>query len=165
MLANGLGQIAERAQATARGPATPPVKFSLGNLAVRACVNGLESLTKTHRAAKFRILTTEIFTLLLTILIEVPSVAAQAPHRTFEISSLALKLAAHLVECFAGQHHDVELVEDDPGLRKVFGSTLDVGWAHVHGDSLDLGGIAAVLDQRLGKGPEGLGAASLYHEQ
>ena len=47
--------------------------------------------------------TTEIFTLLLTLLTEVPSVAAQAPHRTFEIGSLALKLAAHLIECFAGQ--------------------------------------------------------------
>src|SRR6266850_1113115 len=156
MLANGLGQIAEGAEATARGPATPPVKFSFGNLAVRACVNGLESLTQTHRAAKLRVLTTEIFTLLLTILIEVPSVTAQAPHRTFEISSLALKLAAHLVECLAGQHHDVELVEDDPGVRKVLGSTLDVGWAHIHSDRLDLGGIAAVLNQRLGKGPKSL---------
>jgi hypothetical protein len=82
MLVNGLGQIAEGAEATARCPATPPVKFSFGNLAVRAGVNSLESLTKTHRAAKFGVLATEIFTLLLTLLTEVPSVAAQAPHRT-----------------------------------------------------------------------------------
>jgi hypothetical protein len=107
MLPNGLGQIAEGAEATARCPATPPVKLSFGNLAVGAGVNGLESLTKTHRAAKFRVLTTEIFTFLLTILIEVPSVAAQAPHRTFEIGSLTLKLAAHLIECLAGRNRMV----------------------------------------------------------
>ena len=103
MLANGLGQMAKGAEATARRPATPPVKFSFGKLALGVCVNGLESLAKTHRAAKFSVLTTEIFTLLLTLLSEVPNVAAQAPHRTFEIGSLALKLAAHLIECFAGQ--------------------------------------------------------------
>jgi hypothetical protein len=50
----------------------------------------------------------------LTILIEVPSVAAQAP---FEIGSLTLKLAAHLLSSARpGQDHDVELVEDDPGV-------------------------------------------------
>ena len=101
--------------------------------------------------------------MLLTILIEVPSVAAQTPHRAFEIGSFTLKLAAHFIECLAGQHHDVELVEDDPGMRKVFGRTLDVGWAHIHGNSLDLGGIAAVLDQRLGEGRKGLRTAPLNH--
>jgi hypothetical protein len=44
---------------------------------------------------------------------------------------------------------------DQCQLRKVFGRTLDIGWVHIHSDSLDLGGIGAVLDQRLGKGPEG----------
>jgi hypothetical protein len=62
---------------------------------------------------------------------------------------------SHLIECLAGKHHHVELVEDDSGMRKVFGRTLDIGWVHIHSDSLDLGGIAAMLDQRLGKGPEG----------
>jgi hypothetical protein len=32
-------------------------------------------------------------------------------------------------------------------------SSLDIGRAHIHGNSLDPGGIAAVLDQCLGKGP------------
>ncbi len=36
----------------------------------------------------------------------------------FEIGSLALKLVAHLIECCAGQYHDVELVEDDPGTQE-----------------------------------------------
>ena len=77
MLANGLGQITERAEAIARGPATPPVEFSFGKLAVG--VNGLGSLTQTHRSTKFGVLTREIFTLLLTLFTQVPSVAAQAP--------------------------------------------------------------------------------------
>src|SRR5271156_5593254 len=145
MLANGLGQIAEGAETAARCPATPPGKLRFGSLAVRAGVNSLESLPKTHRAAKPCVLATEIFTLLLTLFTEVPSVAAQAPERTFEIGSLTLKFAADLIECLAGKHHDVELVEDDPGMRKVFSSTLDIGRAHIHSNSLDLGGIAAVL--------------------
>src|SRR6266403_1933010 len=165
MLTNGPGQITEGTEPTPRCPATPPVKFSFGDLPVRACVNGLESLTKTNRAAKFSVLTTEIFTLLLTLLIQVPSVAAQAPERTFEIGSLTLKLAAHLIECLAGQHHEVELVEDDPGMRKVFGRAHDIGRAHIHGNGLDLGGVAAVLAQRLGKGSESLCTPSLYHEK
>src|SRR5271157_6101082 len=107
MLANGLGQMAKGAEATARRPATPPVKFSFGKPALGVCVNGLESLAKTHRAAKFSVLTTEIFTLLLTLLSEVPNVAAQAPERTFEIGALTRKLAAHLIQCLAGQHHKV----------------------------------------------------------
>src|SRR5258705_7093323 len=41
MLPNGLGQLAEGAEATARCPATPPLKFSFGNLALRAGVNSL----------------------------------------------------------------------------------------------------------------------------
>ena len=40
MLANGLGQMAKGAEATARRPATPPVKFSFGKLALGVCVNG-----------------------------------------------------------------------------------------------------------------------------
>ena len=52
MLANGLGQMAKGAQATARSPATPPIQFSFGHQAIRDCVYSLESLTKTHRAAK-----------------------------------------------------------------------------------------------------------------
>src|SRR6266481_8222298 len=160
MLSNGLGYIAEGAEATARGPATPPVKFSFGQLAVGVCVNGLESLTQTHRTAKFGVLTTEIFTLLLAILTEIPSVAAQAPHRTLKIGSLALKLAAHLFECSACQYHDVELVEDDPGTRKIVRSSLYIGWAHIHGNRFDLGGIATVLDQCRGKGSEGALRAS-----
>src|ERR1700730_5018514 len=90
MLANGLGQMAKGAEAAARRPATPPVKFSFGYLALGVSVNGLESLTQTHRTAKFGVLTTEIFTLLLTILTEVPSVAAEAPHRSLEIGSLTV---------------------------------------------------------------------------
>jgi hypothetical protein len=38
MLANGLGQMAKGAEATARRPATPPVKFSFGKLALGVCV-------------------------------------------------------------------------------------------------------------------------------
>src|ERR1700739_3318931 len=72
---------------------------------------------------------------------------------------------AHLIECLAGQHHEVEFVEDDPGLRKVLRRALDIGWAHIHGNSLDLRGIAPVLTQRLGKGPESLRTTSLYHEE
>src|SRR5260370_2250659 len=96
------------------------------------------------------------FTLLLTLLSEVPNVAAQAPERTFEIGALTRKLAAHLIQCLAGQHHKVELIKNDPGLGKVVGRTLDVGRAHIHGNRLDLGGIASMLAERLGKGPEGL---------
>src|SRR5215510_3351120 len=146
MLPNGLGQFAKGAKATARCPATPPVKFSFGNLALRVGVNSLERLTQTHCSAKFGVLATEIFTLLLTLLTQVPSVAAQAPKRAFEICNcVTRKLVTHLIECLAGQHHEVELVKDDPGLWKVFGRALDIGWAHIHGNRLDLRGIAAVL--------------------
>src|SRR6516164_11407101 len=166
MLPNGLGQLAEGAEATARCPAAPPVKFSFGNLALRAGINSLERLTQTHCSAKFGVLATEIFTLLLTLLAQVPSVAAQAPERTFEIlTSITPKLTAYLVECLAGQHHEVELVEDDPGLRKMLRRALDIGWAHIHGNRLDLGGIAAVLAQRLGEGSKGFCTASLHHEE
>src|SRR5258708_10970022 len=155
----------EGSEATSRGPATPPVKFSFGYLALGVSVNGLESLTQTHRTAKFGVLTTEIFALLLTSLTAVPDVAAQAAHCPFEIGSLALKLVAHLIECCAGQYHDVELVEDDPGTRKIFRSSLHIGRAHIHGNRLDLGGIATVLEQRRGKGVYGLSAPSLDHEE
>src|SRR2546430_2433427 len=101
MLTNGLWPGAEGNLATVRCPATPPLKFGFGNLALRAGVNSLESLTQTHRAAKFGILTREIFTLLLTLRTQVPSVAAQAPKRTFEIGSLTLKLPTHFIECLA----------------------------------------------------------------
>src|SRR4029077_5446665 len=141
MLSNGLGQMAEGSEATARRPTAPPLEFSFGKLAVGVCVNGLESLTQTHRPAKFRVLTTEVLTLRLTLLTEIPGVAAQAPHRAFELGSLAQQMEAHLIEGFAGQHHDVELVENDAGLRKVLGRTFDIGGAHIHRDRLDLGGI------------------------
>src|SRR5258708_22724631 len=156
MWANGVGEMGKGAEATGRRPATPPVEFSFGKLAFGVCVNGLESLAKTHRAAKFSVLTTEIFTLLLTLLSEVPNVAAQAPERTFEIGALTRKLAAHLIQCLAGQHHKVELMKTDPVPGTVVGRTLDVGPAPIHGNRLDLGGIAALLAERLGKGPEGL---------
>src|SRR6516225_1021339 len=85
MLANGLGQSTERAEATACCPATPPLKFNFGNSALRGGVNSLKRLTTAHRTAEFGVLTTEAFTLRLTLLTQVPSVAAQAPQRAFEI--------------------------------------------------------------------------------
>src|SRR5258708_13281054 len=94
----------EGSEATSRGPATPPVKFSFGYLALGVSVNGLESLTQTHRTAKFGVLTTEIFALLLTILTEVPDVAAQAPHCPFEIGSLALNLVPPLTNYSPGHY-------------------------------------------------------------
>src|ERR1700736_1003857 len=165
MLSNGLGQMAEGTEATARRPTTPPPEFSFGKLAVGVCVNGLESLTQTHRTAKLSVLAAEVFTLRLTLLTEIPSVAAQTPHRPFELCSLALQLEAHLIEGFAGQHHDVELVENDAGLRKVLGRTFHIGGAHIHRDRLDLGGIAPVQAQRFGEGSQGLDTASLDHQE
>jgi hypothetical protein len=77
-------------------------------------------------------LTREIFTLLLTLLTQVPSVTAQAPEGAFELrSSLTLKLAAHLIECLAGKNHEMELVEDDCSMRKVLCRPLEVGRAHI----------------------------------
>jgi hypothetical protein len=83
-------------------PTVPPGKFRFGTVAVGVSVNRLESFTKTHRPAKFSVLSTEVFALLLTLLAEVPTVTAQAPHRPFEIDSLALKFAPDLIECLAG---------------------------------------------------------------
>jgi hypothetical protein len=40
----------------------PPSKFSLGELALGACVNGLERLRQTHRTAKLSDCGTEVFT-------------------------------------------------------------------------------------------------------
>jgi len=94
--------------------------------------------------------------LLLTILTEVPTVAAQAPHGPFEIGSLALKFEPGLIECLTGKHHDMKFVEDDPGVRKVLSRALDIGRTHIHGNRLNLGGIGTVLEQCLGKGSEGL---------
>jgi len=125
ILTNGLGQMAEGGEAAARCPTTPPPEFSFGKLAVGVCVNGLESLAQSHRAAKLSVLATEVFPLRLTLRGEIPSVAAYSPHRPFELGSLALQLEAHLLEGFAGQHHDVELVEDDAGLRKVLARTFN----------------------------------------
>ena len=76
ILTNGLGQMAEGAEATARCPTAPPPEFSFGKLAVGVCVNGLESLTQTHRTTKLRVLATEVFTLRLTLWTEIPGVAA-----------------------------------------------------------------------------------------
>src|SRR5271166_1369141 len=42
ILTNGLGQMAEGAEATARGPTTPPPEFSFGKLAVGVCASADE---------------------------------------------------------------------------------------------------------------------------
>src|SRR6202023_3928221 len=157
--------MAKGPKAAARCPTTPPPKFSFGELPVGVCVNVLESLTQTHRTAKLSVLATEVFTLGLTLWTQTPGVAAQDPHRPFEVGALALQLEAHLLEGFAGQHHNVELVENDAGLRKVLARTFDIGGAHIHRDRLDLGGIAAMQRERLPKGPYGLVAPSLDHQE
>ena len=76
ILANGLGQMAKGPEAAACCPTTPPPKFSFGELPVGICVNGLESLTQTHRPAKLSVLATEVFALRLTLWTEIPDVAA-----------------------------------------------------------------------------------------
>src|ERR1700730_5600155 len=136
--------MAKGPKAAARCPTTPPPKFSFGELPVGVCVNVLESLTQTHRTAKLSVMATEVSTLRLTLWTEIPGVAAQAPHRPFELGSLALQLEAHLLEGFAGQHHDMELDENYAGLRKVLALSFDIGGPNIHCDRLDLGGIAAM---------------------
>jgi hypothetical protein len=59
MLADCLGQIPEGAEPATRCPTDPPGKFSFGNLTVGVGVNGLESFTKSHRTAKFSVLSTQ----------------------------------------------------------------------------------------------------------
>src|SRR5208283_2150693 len=141
-------------QTATERPGAPPGKVSFGTLTVQAGIKSLQSFTKTHRATKFGVLSTEVFALLLALRTEIGHVAAQAPHRTFELSALTLKIATDFIESLTGKHHQVELVENDPGTGKVLTSSLDIGRAHIHGNGFDLGGIAAVLDQCLGKGPE-----------
>ena len=51
-------------------------------------------------------------------------------------------------------------LEDDLGLRKMLGCSIQIGWTHVHGNSLDLHLINSMLAQCLGKGPKRLGTAS-----
>jgi len=53
MLPNGLGQLAEGAEATARCPATPPLKFSFGNLTLLTQVSGVaaQAPERTLRSA------------------------------------------------------------------------------------------------------------------
>src|SRR5277367_6415893 len=152
-------------EAAARCPPTPPAQFSFGKLAVGVCVDGLESLTQTHRTAKLSILATEVLAMCLTLWTEIPGVAAQTPHRPFELGSLALQLEAHLLEGFARQHHDVELVKDDPGLREVLAGPFHIGSAHIHCDRLDLRRFPAVQTQLLGKSSQGLDTASLDHQK
>src|ERR1700692_982331 len=135
--------MAKGPEAAARCPTTPPPQLGFGKVAVGVCVNGLESIAQTHRTAKLSVLPTEVVTMCLTLWTEIPGVAAQSPHRPFELGSLALQLEAHLLEGFARQHHEVELVENDAGLRKVLACPFYIGWAHIHRDRLDLGGVAA----------------------
>src|SRR6201995_1489051 len=83
ILTNGLGQMAEGLEATTCCPTAPPPEFSFGKLGVGVCVNGLESLTQTHRTAKLSVLATEVLTMRLTLWTEIPGVATQSPHRPF----------------------------------------------------------------------------------
>ena len=78
---------------------------------------------------------------------------------------MTLKLAAHGIEGLAGQLHEVKLVEDNLSLRKMGARPLDVGRAHIQGKGFNLGGVAAVLAQGLGKSSQGLRTAALDHEQ
>jgi hypothetical protein len=59
----------------------------------------------------------------------------------------------------------MELIEDDLSLRKMVGCSLQVGWTHVHGDGLDLGGITPMLAQCLSKGAERFGTAPFDHQE
>ena len=71
ILTNGLGQMTEGPEATARCPTTPPPEFSFGELPVGVCVNGLESFTQSHRTAKLSVLATELLTMRLTLWTEI----------------------------------------------------------------------------------------------
>jgi hypothetical protein len=70
---------------------------------------------------------------------------------------------------FALDHVNIYLIDDGGGWALVDTGinnpeTHAIGWAHIHGDRLDLGRIAAVLAQRLGEGSEGLCAAERWQQ-
>src|SRR5580658_3836445 len=64
---NGLGQMAEGAEATARCPTAAPAQCSLGKMAVGVCVNGLESLTQPPRTTELCVLAIEVVTVPFTL--------------------------------------------------------------------------------------------------
>src|ERR1700674_1977833 len=106
--------MAKGPEAAARCPTTPPPQLGFGKLAVGVCVNGLERIAQTHRTAKLSVLPTEVVTMCLPLWTEIPGVPAQSPHPPFGRGPLALQWGPRRLGVFARQHHDVELVKDDP---------------------------------------------------
>jgi hypothetical protein len=50
-----------------------------------------------------------------------------------------------------------KFIKDDLGLREIVGRALEIGWTHVHGNSLDLSRLPPMLAQRLSEALERLG--------
>src|SRR5258708_19634187 len=59
----------------------------------------------------------------------------------------------------------MELIEDDLGCRKMLDRSLQIGWAHVHSNGLDLSRITSMFAQCLSKGAERFGTAPFDHHQ
>src|SRR5260370_37064427 len=59
----------------------------------------------------------------------------------------------------------MELIEDDLGCRKMLDRSLQIGWAHVHSNGLDLRRITSMFAQCLSKGAERFRTAPFDHQQ
>src|SRR5258708_21679586 len=78
---------------------------------------------------------------------------------------MVLKLSTYRVKGLTGQQHHMELIEDDLGCRKMLDRSLQIGWAHVHSNGLDLSPITSLFAQCLSKGAERFATAPFDHQQ
>ena len=76
-----------------------------------------------------------------------------------EPAELVPVVAANFVERLIGQLHDVERVDANRGLRRVFADCLGVPGAHVHRYRLELAGPVTDPPARVLSCPPGLGTA------
>lgn len=100
-----------------------------------------EEVSDGERAGDFRVLAADVFTQCDLLRFEVLHVPAKRPERaTRQAPGLAGDLLADGVEGLAAELHDVEAIEADPRVGKVFAGSGDESFRHVDGNFLDPGG-------------------------
>lgn len=125
----------------------------------------LEASTQGHGTAQDGIIFYEMRSLEQLLSCEGPLIAPDRPDAAGQIGSGSRRVLAHPVPGITGSIHEVEVIEDQTGLRKVASGTRLKSPTHVHDDLCDLLGFGFMPGHLTGKEGETLLILAWYAKQ
>lgn len=116
----------------------------------------MKTFAQAHGAAQHRIILDEGLAFYELFLSAGPLVATDRPDAAGQVRSSGSEVFSHSVQSLTSRLHEVEVIEDEAGLRKMTAGSCLKSPTHVHDDLCDLAGSCSMESHFVSEGGQAL---------